>query len=358
MESSFVSRENIPEPVKQNPAVAAGQTAFTPTPETFAGLPVARLEFALRAEETAELPNFLGSTLRGAFGHALKRAACLSPDRTCQTCPLPHDCWYAWLFETVMPPHALEVTEQRDAPRPFVLTPPLDRQWGDGMQLRRGDEIAFTMTLFGPAINGVIYAAYAIGEMAERGLGAKRGRFSLREIHALDREGRRKSLEYNVINGQFDPLGIEAYSLSEMIEARLAPLPATDRVKLRFLTRARLRAQGQLQDEFSFSTLIRFLWRRAFLMLAVHGNEIPTLNKEAMLQRADQVNTLASAMMKHEVWRRSNRQGRQLPHDGFLGEIVFEGKDLPAFLPLLLAGESLHVGSGATFGLGKYEIVT
>ena len=354
----FVSRENIPEPDEQNPAVEAGQTAFAPTPETFAGLPVARLEFVLRAEETAELPNFLGSTLRGAFGYALKRAACLSPGSICQTCPLPHDCWYAWLFETVTPPHALEVTEQRDAPRPFVLTPPLDRQWGDGMQLRRGAEIAFTMTLFGSAINGVIYAAYAIGEMAGHGLGARRGRFSLREIRALDREGKRSSLGYNVINGQFDPLGIEAYGLSEMIETRLATLSATDRVKLRFLTRARLRVQDQLQDEFSFSTLIRFLWRRAFLMLAVHGNEIPTLNKEAMLQRADLVNTLASAMMKHEVWRRSNRQQRKLPQDGFLGEVVFEGKDLRAFLPLLLAGELLHVGSGATFGLGKYEIVS
>jgi hypothetical protein len=357
VESSFVSRENIPEPVQQNPAVAAGQAAFVPGVETFAGLPVARLEFVLRAEERAELPNFLGSTLRGAFGHALKRAACQSPGRDCRTCPLPHDCWYAWLFETVMPPHALEVTEQRDAPRPFVLIPPLDRQWGDGMQLRRGEEIAFTMTLFGSAVNGVIYAAYAIGEMAERGLGVRRGRFSLQEIRALDREGRRNSLGYNPINGQFDPLGIEAYSLSELIEVRLATLPATDRVKLRFLTRARLRVQGQLQDEFGFSTLIRFLWRRAYLMLAVHGSEFPTLNKEAMLQRADQVNTLASAMMKHEVWRRSNRQQRELPQDGFLGEIVFEGKGLSEFLPLLLAGELLHVGSGATFGLGKYEIV-
>ncbi|MGH9940108.1 MAG: CRISPR system precrRNA processing endoribonuclease RAMP protein Cas6 [Blastocatellia bacterium] len=352
-----MNRENIPEPVEQNLAIAADQTAFAPTPETFAGLPVTRLEFVLRAEETAELPNFLGSTLRGAFGYALKRAACLSPGRICQTCPLPHDCWYAWLFETVMPPYALEVTQQRDAPRPFVLTPPLDRQWRDGMQLRRGAEIAFTMTLFGSAINGSIYAAHAIGEMAERGLGSRRGRFSLREIHALDKEGKRISLGYNVSDRQFDPLGIEAHRLSKMIETRLATLPTTDRVKLRFLTRARLRVQGQLQDEFRFSTLIRFLWRRAFLMLAVHGSEIPTLNKEAMLQCADEVNTLASAMMKHEVWRRSNRQGRQLPQDGFLGEVVFEGKDLPAFLPLLLAGELLHVGSGATFGLGKYEIV-
>lgn len=40
---------------------------------------------------------------------------------------------------------------------------------------------------------------------------------------------------------------------------------------------------------------------------------------------------------------------------GFLGDITFEGNIEP-FMPLIKAGEILHVGKGAGFGLGKYEI--
>ena len=42
---------------------------------------------------------------------------------------------------------------------------------------------------------------------------------------------------------------------------------------------------------------------------------------------------------------------------GFLGRISFKG-DLEEFLPVIKAGEYLHVGKACTFGLGKYEIET
>ncbi|MDO8785622.1 MAG: CRISPR system precrRNA processing endoribonuclease RAMP protein Cas6 [Syntrophales bacterium] len=40
---------------------------------------------------------------------------------------------------------------------------------------------------------------------------------------------------------------------------------------------------------------------------------------------------------------------------GFVGSITYEGNMLP-FLTPLKAGETLHVGKGTTFGLGKYEM--
>ena len=39
---------------------------------------------------------------------------------------------------------------------------------------------------------------------------------------------------------------------------------------------------------------------------------------------------------------------------GFVGEITFEG-DIEPFMPILKAGEVLHVGKGTGFGLGKYK---
>jgi CRISPR/Cas system endoribonuclease Cas6 (RAMP superfamily) len=40
---------------------------------------------------------------------------------------------------------------------------------------------------------------------------------------------------------------------------------------------------------------------------------------------------------------------------GFVGDITFEG-DIGLFMPLIKAGEILHVGKGTGFGLGMYRI--
>ncbi len=41
---------------------------------------------------------------------------------------------------------------------------------------------------------------------------------------------------------------------------------------------------------------------------------------------------------------------------GFVGQVTYRG-DFTEFLPYLLLGTYTHVGKGATFGLGEYEIV-
>ena len=41
---------------------------------------------------------------------------------------------------------------------------------------------------------------------------------------------------------------------------------------------------------------------------------------------------------------------------GFAGEIEYEGDGIDEFLPLIAAGELLHMGSNTSFGLGMYEI--
>lgn len=42
---------------------------------------------------------------------------------------------------------------------------------------------------------------------------------------------------------------------------------------------------------------------------------------------------------------------------GMVGRVSFAGDQLEKFLPLLIAGELLHIGNGTGFGLGRYEIL-
>ena len=93
--------------------------------QDFDGLDIARFDIVLRALERTTLPPYLGSTLRGALGHALKDAACVVEHGDCRRCPLLDTCAFPYLFETPVPPEIKELRGQTHAPLPFLLEPPL-----------------------------------------------------------------------------------------------------------------------------------------------------------------------------------------------------------------------------------------
>lgn len=51
-------------------------------------LPLARYRLDFTVETPLNLPAFAGSTLRGAFGGALRASACMTRQKTCDGCPL------------------------------------------------------------------------------------------------------------------------------------------------------------------------------------------------------------------------------------------------------------------------------
>src|SRR5689334_3253009 len=91
----------------------------------FHHLRIARYQLTMRAVDGVSLPPFLGSTLRGAFGHALKEAVCVMPHRDCDRCILIDKCLYPYLFETIPPPDFVPLRGQKNAPHPFVFIPPM-----------------------------------------------------------------------------------------------------------------------------------------------------------------------------------------------------------------------------------------
>ena len=64
-------------------------------------IPFTRLRCTLIARERAGLPVYKGSLLRGAFGHALRRAVCaMGPEQPCESYRLRRACIYTRIFET------------------------------------------------------------------------------------------------------------------------------------------------------------------------------------------------------------------------------------------------------------------
>ena len=365
--------------------------------EDFSVLNLSRYQLRLKARRAVVLPRFLGSTLRGAFGHALKEAVCVVGHRDCGRCMLADRCIYPYLFETPAPPIEL-LRGQKGAPHPFILMPPLSepcdgatlsreplpRQFkrtecvhsgkrlrlvksapipcsDKGWDLSPGDELVFDLLLVGRAIQYMPYVVYAVSEMAKRGLGANRVPFDLSQVAVVNEHGFAQTI-YSGGDQRITVPGQATKSLTELIQSRVEQLRATgilflDELRLNFQTPARIRVDGDLQQTLAFELLVRNLLRRISLLAAVHGSRRLDVDYRALIDRASSVRTRTSELHWRDWERYSNRQRIKMNMGGFIGGIEYLGEAIQEFIPLIIAGEILHIGTGTSFGLGRYQLV-
>jgi hypothetical protein len=349
--------------------------------EHLRALSLARYEFRLAALAETELPPFLGSTFRGSFGYALKAVACAMPHQDCARCLLSERCLYTRLFEPrATQPDGL-LKQQQNAPRPFIFEPPLpgqkysanyidtelgrgtatggnsrgrERLFAEPLRLAAGDELRFGLTLIGTAIEELPYIIYAISSMARHGFGAQRTPFALLEVSAVDGATTRLKV-YTPEMEHITPHDARR-NLSELVEDRLAQLEIEDTLRLLFLTPTRIRVQKGVQDGLRFEQLVKSLSLRLTMLAQTHGASRLDYDYQALLAQARTATTQTESLWQQDLKRYSNRQEKKIEQDGFMGEMVFTGKAVSELLPLIVAGEFLHVGSGTAFGLGHYHI--
>lgn len=327
--------------------------AFVPLPEPGADyalprIPYLRLRFVLRSVEQAVLPPFKGSLLRGAFGHALRRATCsMGKGQSCRECLLRRACLYTKLFETFVegeaPPFLRGIPT---SPRPYVF-----ETVTEATEFEPGAPLCFDLLLFGQATDLAPHALLAVERMARGGLGAHRFPFVLDKAGAALPKG-----GWQEIYREGRPFPALA-SVAPRFPSE-APV-GEERITLSFLTPTRLQVRGRLEEEPGFRTLV-FLMLRRTLELAWFHVPTPPISEidwhlRPLLDRASEVNVTASDLRWQEWQRYSNRQQRKISLGGFVGTLELEG-DLTPFGPLLRAAEVLHVGKGATFGLGRVKV--
>lgn len=317
-------------------------TAFYEVPP----IPYLRLGITLRAEEPAALPPFLGSMLRGAFGHALRRIACsMGPGQECESCRLRQACTYTRLFETFHddeePPPFLRGI--RHAVRPYVFEPQTP-----GGRREPGEDLRFDLLLFGQAVALQAYAGLAVERMAAGGLGTRRARFRLERIEALPPEGPARVLF------------ADGRALAGAVPAsRLLPAPLPEGpLCLRFPTPLRLKVREHLACRPDFRALVFAMLRRTLELAHAHVPGAPLdWTIQPLLKTAGEVQVLDVDLRWHDWERWSQRQRTVMKLGGVMGSMIVEG-DLAPFAALLRTAELVHVGKGATFGLGKLELAS
>lgn len=316
------------------------------------GLLLARYRFMLECLSPIEFRSFAGSTLRGAFGSVFRRLVCITRSPTCEGCLLRQQCAYGYVFESSPSPGSERLSRYESVPRPYVL----DAPEGSRLSFAEGEHLQFGLTLAGRAIDYFPYFVFAFQRLEESGLGAGRqegkGRFRLTHVLAERADG--ETLPVYTPDDGLDTMRLPVIRGEDLMQ-RVQELPKR-RLCVRFVTPTRLRFEGKLTDEIEFHHLVRALLHRVSSLLYFHCGTEPTLDFTGLIAQAQGVRTVRRSLQWVEQERYSRRQRSRLQMGGFTGEAVFEG-NLEPFLPLLVAGEYVHIGKGTVMGLGKIQLV-
>ncbi len=277
---------------------------------------VARIRVQARARSAGRQPGYLGSSLRGVLGHALRAKLCLPFHRS--PCADPN-CVYTELFEPRGAPET-GLRSWSDVPRPFVIEAPVE----DISNVQPDQRLGFDILLFGTARGRREEVTEAMGQGLAEGLGQDRVSFDVEEMLSID--------EAVDVGGHRDGQDVRV----------VFPLPT------------RIQADGKLQTQMSCGLVVRALLERLSALLCVYHGGMPELDFKEIVKEANCVPLVASTLKLQRLARHSNRQGKLIPLDGMVGDLVLGGGAvLDAVWPLLRAGQVVHVGKGSVYGLGR-----
>lgn len=311
--------------------------------KVFDSFTFARFTFIIRAETRMQLPVYKGSTLRGGFGHALRRIVCSQRGRECRDCILRKQCVYGYIFETSPPEDSKMLENFSDVPRPFIIEPPLDGK----TEYEPDDEMSFGLTLMGRAIEFLPYFVLAFENLGkELGIGRGRGKFSLQKVISGNRE---------IYQGDSGMLLGEP-DVTRASDLTLAPALYNNHIRLDFLTPLRIKSDGKLTNKPEFHILIHRLLERASRLAYFHCGLSLDIDEEPLIEAAANIAIESEALRWYDWQRYSARWQSKMMMGGVVGKVTYSG-DLERFIPLLLLGEQIHVGKGAVFGLGKYLLL-
>lgn len=290
--------------------------------------PFVRLRVELEATTSLTLRGWLGSTLHGAIGHALRRH-----DRADSFDASPS---YRRWMETDHPPLPAWVATGRIAP--LVLRPP--PVVAEQRHLPKGERLVTELVCLhrDPASIGAL--CEALCGLSERGFGAKEQFVRVGSIRSAGRE--------LLQNGRVVEMPVVERVETDSEVARELVLEARSPLVLR--------REGQLVAEpdpidLALAALRRVISLRFAFDAAIEefhlGDFADALTREIEPAHAEWHH------FRSERW--SSRQGKAHQVDGVLGTATFHGEVTP-LAQLLTRAEPFGIGKGTALGLGSFVV--
>lgn len=304
---------------------------------------ITHIAVILEATQTVAWPHYAGSTLRGAFGRALRRAACITGQQKCTGCPLRNSCAYGVVFDPAAPAQPIHPSFRDGLPRYVVQPPALG-----ACTLRAGQTQSFSLLLLPgtQAHHGLI--EHVLRVAVEREL-MQPGLFRL--VHT--------KASHTPVAPALSAPGLAGTSGATPVK----PTPVTDQITLRWHAPLRLQNHGKPMFkpmQLDASTLVRALLRRQMQWHQIIHQapaRVAPGNPDPLACAAGC--TLDTRNLQwHDIQRHSATQGQNLPLGGPIGSATLHGPTpaLQTLLPLLQLGEQLHIGKETVMGLGHYRL--
>ncbi len=210
--------------------------------------------------------------------------------------------------------------------------------------------MAFHFILIGRAVDYYKICIKAFQERGDIGIGTNNGKYFLENVTSIN-----KDIEKIIFDGNSYRDECQIMESSELLNEGTGLNP--NRVTLRFLTRARIKYNGDPVIDLDFEIFMVNLLGRLESIARVHSDEKWDFDKIGLIKRSKDIRTVNNDLKWKDLKRRSNRQNVEMEKGGLLGEITYEG-ELAEFMPFIKLGEFLHIGGGTAYGLGKYEIIS
>ena len=265
----------------------------------------------IRILGNGRLPPFLGSAIRGVFGHTFRKISCVTKIKDCSLCDRKHDCPYAYVFETHRPESSDRMRLYPFVPHPFVFETPITNK----TDYQQNDVISFRLILVGKGIEYYRHFVLALLEMGSKGLGKNNIPFTLMEIR--DQDG---NLVYDWEKNQalplHEPLQIGVQDSNNGVEKLMISL----------ITPLRYKYMQKLARHFIFRGFFSTALRRVSSLLYFHQDINLNLDFRGLVDQSNQIHVQPKEHQHTRLRRYSNRQKRPIDISGIQGDYIIEGK--------------------------------
>ena len=301
------------------------------------------------------------TVVRRALGNTLVKRFCPHGDPQCQPkggtrglpvtelCQLAAHCPYGVLYARSLNPRP-----------PLALHVP---QWfhRDGKGTWASGEPGVELTFFGAACGLYAWTLQALEHTLHQGLGKARSRWEIAEVVRRHSGHPPERLCGSDLRDLPPVLAPRQLGLATALDSSAETVPgqAGGRVEVRFESPTRLTRAGRLLKGSEPVPLDLLVARILERFAALYGdNADPWLAPEVRRQLEE--GARGAALLEDstrwlEVTDYSARTRKEMLMGGKVGRLVYDGMALP-FLPVLRAGEVLHVGKNPAFGCGRLGV--
>ena len=296
-----------------------------------------KLHFTVRFPEDCILPVNKVSAIRGGMGEMLLRMNCIR-DWNCEKFDFEKECLVRRMMYSRFEIRPAFVTQGESIG--YVL------ECEDYREIfRRGESLSFHLLLFGKTIVHLNHYIQAFCMLGIEGIGKYHAKF---QVAAITNTKGEPLLQNDTIYME----KCEVMTLLDYVEYRLKNIFRSGlEGKLVFKTPLTLKYRGEFLKEFRIDAILEAALRRIYMLDCYEG-----IDEDVTRYEIPEIPDIVSQSVRNvQVRRFSSKQQSGMILHGIEGQMALETID-EELLPVLLAGELVHVGKNSRFGFGRFQV--